>query len=70
MARVIPGTRVVETDEQVKVIFPRNYTRWGAQRRIDKILGQATLPSYHFRIERHGFMDYRAVPYQNVAVEE
>lgn len=64
-----PGTRVLETDEQVKVIFPRNWTLWGAKRRAQRIMGRAIMPSYHLRIEKHGFTDYRVVPYQNVLVE-
>lgn len=60
------GYRVVETDTAVKQTFPRNYTLRGARARAKAIIALAALPSYHLRIEKHGFMDYRTVPYQNV----
>lgn len=65
-----PGYRIVETDQQVTSVFPRNYTRWGARRRARRILGMRSLPSWRLEIEKHGLFDYRVVPYQNVLRKE
>lgn len=62
--RMIPeGYEVEKTNKRVQVMTTR-WTRRGAERAARKY--PPTLPSYHLRVERRGFLAWEVVAYQNV----